>query len=372
MHSFSPLHALVRLHQSPWLDFISRSFMEEGSLATLVQAGDICGVTSNPAIFQKAMGEGTAYDAQIRDILTRQTLSPGMLYERLAITDIQEAAKILAPVYDRTRGKDGFVSLEVSPYLAHNTHDTVREATRLWEDVAAPNLMVKIPATPEGIPAIRQCIATGINVNVTLIFSRAVYRDVVEAWLTGLEERYAKGEDISSVASVASFFISRIDTRIDSMIDQRIKAGDTHAQALATLRGKIAIANAKQAYAYWQEVMQNPRWKVLEAAGAQTQRLLWASTGTKDKTYSDVLYVDSLIGPQTVNTLPPATMEAFRDHGTVSETLTIGLDDAHHILLEAERLGLGIDDITDSLLNEGLRLFVEALIHYWRLLQQNK
>ncbi|MBQ5545942.1 MAG: bifunctional transaldolase/phosoglucose isomerase [Acetobacter sp.] len=360
MRSFSPLHDLVHMQQSPWLDFISRSFMEEGSLAALVQAGDIRGVTSNPAIFQKAMGEGTAYDAQIRDILTRQTLSPGMLYERLAITDIREATKILAPVYDHTRGKDGFVSLEVSPYLAHNTHDTVREATRLWDDVAASNLMVKIPATPEGIPAIRQCIATGINVNVTLIFSRAVYRDVVEAWLTGLEERHAKGEDISRVASVASFFISRIDTRIDSVIDQRIKAGDTHAQELATLRGKIAIANAKQAYAYWQEVMQNPRWKALEAAGAQTQRLLWASTGTKDKAYSDVLYVDSLIGPQTVNTLPPATMEAFRDHGTVSETLTIGLDDAHHILLEAERLGLEIDDITDNLLNEGIRLFVEA------------
>ena len=359
-YSCSPLQALVQRHQSPWLDFISRSFMEEGSLATLVQVGDIRGVTSNPAIFQKAMGEGAAYDAQIRDILTRQTLSPGMLYERLAITDIREAAKTLAPVYDITRGKDGFVSLEVSPYLAHNTHGTVQEAIRLWGDVAAPNLMVKIPATPDGIPAIRQCIAAGINVNVTLIFSQAFYRDVVEAWLTGLEERHAKGEDISRVASVASFFISRIDTRIDSVIDQRIKLGDVRAQELVALRGKIAIANAKQAYAYWQEVMQSPRWKVLEAAGAQTQRLLWASTGTKDKTYSDVIYVESLIGPQTVNTLPPATMEAFRDHGNVSETLTVGLDEAHYILREAERLGLEIDNITDSLLSEGVQLFVEA------------
>ncbi|MBR2123589.1 MAG: bifunctional transaldolase/phosoglucose isomerase [Acetobacter sp.] len=359
-NSFSPLQKLTQIHQSPWLDFISRSFMEEGSLTALVQAGDICGVTSNPAIFQKAMGEGTAYDAQIRDILAHKTLSPGMLYERLAITDIQTAAKTLVPVYEQTRGKDGFVSLEVSPYLAHDTEGTVQEAARLWADVDAPNLMVKIPATPEGISAIRQSIAAGINVNVTLIFSCAVYRDVVEAWLAGLEELHAKGKDLSRVASVASFFISRIDARMDSLIDQRVKAGDRQAEALAALRGKIAIANAKQAYAYWQEMMQSPRWKRLEAAGAQTQRLLWASTGTKDKAYSDVLYVDSLIGPQTVNTLPPATMEAFRDHGCVRETLTEGLENARHILNETERLGLDLDGVTDALLDEGVRLFEEA------------
>lgn len=356
----NPLQALAGAQQSPWLDFIRRSFVEDGSLAALVHAGDIRGVTSNPAIFQKAMGDGTEYDAQMRALLAKSTPTPGALYERLAITDIQAAAKVLAPVYEQTQGTDGFVSLEVSPYLARDEHGTTQEAARLWADVAAPNLMVKIPATPQSIPAIRQSIAAGINVNVTLIFSLAAYRDVVEAWLTGLEELHAKGGNLSRVASVASFFVSRIDARIDGAIDQRTSAGDAQAAGLATLRGKVAIANAKLAYAYWQDIMQSPRWKVLEAAGAQTQRLLWASTGTKDKAYSDVLYVDSLIGPQTVNTLPPATMDAFRDHGTVRETLTTGLDDARHILAETQRLGLDLDSVTDALLDEGVTAFEEA------------
>ncbi|MCH4055688.1 MAG: bifunctional transaldolase/phosoglucose isomerase [Acetobacter fabarum] len=356
----NPLQALATVHQSPWLDFIRRSFVEDGSLAKLVHSGDIRGVTSNPAIFQKAMGEGTEYDPQIRDILAHETLSPGALYERLAVADIQAAAHVLAPVYEQTKGRDGFVSLEVSPYLARDEAGTAHEAKRLWADVNAPNLMIKIPATPQSIPAIRQSIAAGINVNVTLIFSLAAYADVVEAWLSGLEDLKARGGDLSRVASVASFFVSRIDGKIDAVIDQRTKAADKDAEHLKSLRGKVAIANAKMAYAYWQNIMQTPRWKALEEAGAQTQRLLWASTGTKDKTYSDVLYVDTLIGPQTVNTLPPATMDAFRDHGTVSESLTQGVAEARKVMEEAERLGLDLDGVTTTLLNEGVSAFEDA------------
>ncbi|MCX2561622.1 bifunctional transaldolase/phosoglucose isomerase [Acetobacter farinalis] len=356
----NPLRELAAVQQSPWFDFIRRSFVEDGSLARIVQDDGIRGVTSNPAIFQKAMGEGTEYDAQIRSILEHEIVSPGALYEKLAVRDIKTAAHILAPVYTATHKKDGFVSLEVSPYLARDGKGTAHEATRLWADVSEPNLMIKIPATPESIPAIRETIAAGINVNVTLIFALSAYKAVVEAWLSGLEDLKKKGGDLSSVASVASFFVSRIDGKIDAEIDHRVKAGDKDAEALKALRGKVAIANAKMAYAYWQEMMQTPRWKALEAAGAQSQRLLWASTGTKDKAYSDVLYVDSLIGPHTVNTMPPATMEAFRDHGTVAETLTTGLAEARHVMEEAERLNLDLDGVTTTLVEEGVTSFEEA------------
>lgn len=356
----NPLQALAAVQQSPWLDFIRRSFVEDGSLARLVQTDDVRGVTSNPAIFQKAMGEGTEYDPQIKTILAEEIVSPGELYEKLAVQDIKKAAHVLAPVYEQTKRRDGFVSLEVSPYLARDEKGTAHEAARLWADVAEPNLMIKIPATPESIPAIRETIAAGINVNVTLIFALSAYKAVVDAWLSGLEDLHKKGGDISRVASVASFFVSRIDGKIDAEIDRRVKAGDAEAEALKALRGKVAIANAKLAYVYWQEIIQTPRWKTLEAAGAQPQRLLWASTGTKDKAYSDVLYVDSLIGPHTVNTLPPATMDAFRDHGTVKETLGTGIDAARHVLAEAERLGLNLDGVTRILVDEGVTSFAEA------------
>ncbi len=358
--SANPLRALAKAHQSPWLDFIRRSFVEDGSLARLVQDDDIRGVTSNPAIFQKAMGEGTEYDAQMRDILAHEIVAPGVLYEKLAVTDIKAAARVLAPVYKQTDGKDGFVSLEVSPYLARDLEGTTHEAARLWADVAEPNLMVKIPATPESIPAIRASIAAGINVNVTLIFSLNAYKDVVDAWLSGLEDLKAKGGDLSRVASVASFFVSRIDSKIDAEIDRRVAGGDKDAATLKTLRGKVAIANAKMAYVYWQEIMQTPRWKALEEAGAQTQRLLWASTGTKDKTYRDVLYVESLIGPQTVNTLPPATMDAFRDHGAVAETLGTDITNARQVIEDTQRLGLDLEGITKTLVDEGVQSFAEA------------
>ncbi|MFS8370740.1 bifunctional transaldolase/phosoglucose isomerase [Acetobacter indonesiensis] len=356
----NPLRALATVQQSPWLDFIRRSFVEDGSLARLVQDDDVRGVTSNPAIFQKAMGEGTEYDAQIKSVLAHDIVSPGALYEKLAVQDIKKAAHVLAPVYEQTKHRDGFVSLEVSPYLARDEKGTAHEAQRLWADVSEPNLMIKIPATPESIPAIRQTIAAGINVNVTLIFALSAYKAVVEAWLSGLEDLHKTGGDLSRVASVASFFVSRIDGKIDAEIDRRIKAGDKDADALKALRGKVAIANAKLAYLYWQDVIKTPRWKTLEAAGAQPQRLLWASTGTKDKAYSDVLYVDNLIGPHTVNTLPPATMDAFRDHGTAKETLLGGIDDARHVLSEVERLGLNLQGVTETLVNEGVTSFEEA------------
>ncbi|MCP1231035.1 bifunctional transaldolase/phosoglucose isomerase [Acetobacter indonesiensis] len=356
----NPLRALATVQQSPWLDFIRRSFVEDGSLARLVQDDDVRGVTSNPAIFQKAMGEGTEYDAQIKSVLAHDIVSPGALYEKLAVQDIKKAAHVLAPVYKQTKHRDGFVSLEVSPYLARDEKGTAHEAQRLWADVSEPNLMIKIPATPESIPAIRQTIAAGINVNVTLIFALSAYKAVVEAWLSGLEDLHKTGGDLSRVASVASFFVSRIDGKIDAEIDRRIKAGDKDADALKALRGKVAIANAKLAYLYWQDVIKTPRWKTLEAAGAQPQRLLWASTGTKDKAYSDVLYVDNLIGPHTVNTLPPATMDAFREHGTAKETLLDGIDDARHVLSEAERLGLNLQGVTETLVDEGVTSFEEA------------
>ncbi|MGV4877894.1 bifunctional transaldolase/phosoglucose isomerase [Acetobacter indonesiensis] len=356
----NPLRVLATVQQSPWLDFIRRSFVEDGSLARLVQDDDVRGVTSNPAIFQKAMGEGTEYDAQIKSVLAHDIVSPGALYEKLAVQDIKKAAHVLAPVYEQTKHRDGFVSLEVSPYLARDEKGTAHEAQRLWADVSEPNLMIKIPATPESIPAIRQTIAAGINVNVTLIFALSAYKAVVEAWLSGLEDLHKTGGDLSRVASVASFFVSRIDGKIDAEIDRRIKAGDKDADALKALRGKVAIANAKLAYLYWQDVIKTPRWKTLEAAGAQPQRLLWASTGTKDKAYSDVLYVDNLIGPHTVNTLPPATMDAFRDHGTAKETLLDGIDDARHVLSEAERLGLNLQGVTETLVDEGVTSFEEA------------
>ncbi|KAA8389858.1 bifunctional transaldolase/phosoglucose isomerase [Acetobacter tropicalis] len=356
----NPLQALAAVQQSPWLDFIRRSFVEDGSLARLVQTDDVRGVTSNPAIFQKAMGEGTEYDAQIKSVLAQEIVSPGTLYEKLAVQDIKTAAHVLAPVYEQTKRRDGFVSLEVSPYLARDEKGTAHEAARLWADVAEPNLMIKIPATPESIPAIRETIAAGINVNVTLIFALSAYKAVVDAWLSGLEDLHKKGGDLSGVASVASFFVSRIDGKIDAEIDRRVKAGDKNADGLQALRGKVAIANAKLAYVYWQEIIQTPRWKALAAAGAQPQRLLWASTGTKDKAYSDVLYVDNLIGPHTVNTLPPATMDAFRDHGTVKETLGTGIDAARHVLAEAERFGLNLEGVTKILVDEGVASFEEA------------
>ena len=343
--------------QSPWLDFIRRSFTADGSLQTIIDRDGLRGITSNPSIFQKAMGEGTDYDAGFKELADRGDHDALDIYEALAIEDIQHAADLLRPVYDATKGVDGYVSLEVSPYLALRTDDTVTEARRLWQAVGRPNLMVKVPGTKAGAPAIRTLISEGLNINVTLLFAQSAYEAVAEAFIAGLEDRAAKGQSVSGIASVASFFVSRIDAVMDKKIDERVKAGET---ALQALRGKIAIANAKLAYQTYLHLVGSERWRTLAAKGAQPQRLLWASTGVKDKAYSDVLYVEELIGRDTVNTIPPATMDAFRDHGHVRESLTEGVDAARQVLADAEAAGLDLAGVTEKLVADGVELFAKA------------
>ncbi len=344
-----------------WLDFVDRKFLEEGGLEKLVEADGLTGVTSNPSIFEKAMGHGDAYDGTLAAF---DKENPGAAtidrYEHLAIQDIKAAAETLKPVYDRLESKDGYVSLEVSPYIADDTDATIAEARKLWDAVDRQNLMIKIPGTPAGAPAIAATIAAGINVNVTLLFSQGDYQRVAEAYAMGLEERVRQNQPIDRIASVASFFVSRIDSKIDAKIDERVKGGDADSEALNALRGKVAVANAKLAYAWYQDFIASDRWQALAAKGAQPQRLLWASTGVKDPAYPDTLYVDELIGPETVNTMPPKTMDAFRERGTVAQTLTTDVDAARHVLAEAERLGLDLNGVTGGLVEEGVASFAKA------------
>jgi transaldolase len=357
----STLKDLSQAGTAVWLDFVDRKFLEAGGLKKLVDEDGLTGVTSNPSIFEKAMGHGDAYDATLAEF---DKAHPGAAtidrYEALAIQDIKAAAETLKPVYDRLDAKDGYVSLEVSPYIADDTDATIAEAEKLWHAVDRPNLMIKIPGTLAGAPAISATIARGINVNVTLLFSKDAYIRVAEAYATGLEERVRQGQPIDRIASVASFFVSRIDSAIDKEIDRRVGENDPEAEALKAVRGKVAIANAKLAYQWFLDFEKSDRWQALAAKGAQPQRLLWASTGTKDKAYPDTLYVDTLIGRDTVNTMPPATMDAFRDHGTVAETLTADVADARHVLNEAERLGLDLGGVTDRLVEEGVASFAKA------------
>ncbi|MBI0473993.1 transaldolase [Sphingomonas sp. MA1305] len=357
----STLKDLSQAGTAVWLDFVDRKFLEAGGLQKLVDEDGLTGVTSNPSIFEKAMGHGDAYDATLADF---DKSHPGAAtidrYEALAIQDIKAAAETLKPVYDRLDAKDGYVSLEVSPYIADDTDATIAEAEKLWHAVDRPNLMIKIPGTPAGAPAISATIAKGINVNVTLLFSKDAYIRVAEAYATGLEERVRQNQPIDRIASVASFFVSRIDSTIDKEIDRRVAENDPESAALKVLRGKVAIANAKLAYQWFLDFEKSDRWQALAAKGAQPQRLLWASTGVKDKAYPDTLYIDTLIGRDTVNTMPPATMDAFRDHGTVAETLTADVNDARHVLSEVERLGLDLNGVTDRLVEEGVASFAKA------------
>ncbi len=357
MQKPNPVRRLTEAGQSVWLDFIRRGFIADGSLQRLLDEDGIGGITSNPAIFQKAMGEGTDYDAGFKPLAHKAGTDALTIYENLAIEDIQHAADLLRPVYERTEAVDGYVSLEVSPYLALRTGDTVVEARRLWAAVGRPNVMIKVPGTVEGTPAFRQLIEEGINVNVTLLFALSSYKDIAEAYLAALEARRAKGQDIHRLASVASFFVSRIDGVMDKRIDERVKAGESELKAL---RGKIAIANAKVAYQHYLGIIASDRWKRLADAGARPQRLLWASTGTKDKAYSDVLYVEELIGPDTVNTVPPATLDAFRDHGQVRESLTEDVEGARRVLEQAEKAGLNLNGATHDLVEDGVRQFEDA------------
>jgi transaldolase/glucose-6-phosphate isomerase len=361
MTVMSKLSDLSAAGTAVWLDFVDRKFLEAGGLEKLVEEDGLSGVTSNPSIFEKAMGHGDAYDDTLA-AFDREHSGAATIdrYEHLAIQDIKAAAETLRPVYDRLEAKDGYVSLEVSPYIADDTDATIAEAQKLWAAVDRPNLMIKIPGTLAGAPAISATIAAGINVNVTLLFSQDAYQRVAEAYATGLEERVRQGQPIDRIASVASFFVSRIDTTIDKQIDARLKDGDAETEALKAVRGKVAIANAKLAYAWYQDFIASDRWQALAAKGAQPQRLLWASTGVKDPAYPDTLYIDTLIGADTVNTMPPKTMDAFRDHGTVAQTLTTDVDEARHVLAEADRLGLDLPGVTDTLVLEGVASFAGA------------
>jgi transaldolase/glucose-6-phosphate isomerase len=355
------LQALANQGQAVWLDYLDRGFLAQGGLARLIEEDGLTGVTSNPSIFEKAIGHDNDYDEQIAELVRGGETSPAAIYERLAVTDIQAAADALRPVYDRLDGADGFASIEVSPSLARSTEGTIDEARRLWAAVDRPNLMVKVPGTREGVPAVRALTAAGINVNITLLFALDMYQAVSEAFLAGLEDRLTSGEAISRVASVASFFVSRVDTAIDAKIDARIAAKDEDTPALAALRGRVAIANAKLAYQSYLELIGSDRWRRLADQGARPQRLLWASTGTKDPAFSDVYYVETLIGRDTVNTMPPKTIDAFRDHGVVADTLTANIADERHVLSETDRLGLDLPGITTSLVSEGVEKFSDAI-----------
>jgi transaldolase/glucose-6-phosphate isomerase len=357
----NPVKALEAHGQAVWLDFLARGFIAK-DLKQLIDSDGVKGVTSNPSIFEKAIGSSDEYDAPIGQALTKSDRPIAELFEHLAIEDIQHAADVLRPVYDGLKGSDGFVSLEVSPYLAMDTKGTIAEAERLWKEVDRKNLMVKVPATAEGLPAIQHLISKGISINITLLFSQKVYRQVAEAYLAGLEKYVAGGGDPSHVASVASFFVSRIDSAVDKQLDDKIaKANDpSEKERLAALKGKVAIANAKMAYQDYLKLFSGPRWDRLAAKGAKPQRLLWASTGTKNKDYRDVLYVEELIGKNTVNTVPPATLDAFRDHGQLRDSLEESIDDAKAALAGLEQSGISLDKITAELVKDGVKLFADA------------
>jgi transaldolase len=346
----TPLKQLAEQDQSVWIDYLSRKFVHDGDLAGLVRDG-VVGVTSNPTIFQGAIAEGDAYDDQIRSLSATES-EPKEIFLALARDDIRDACDVLRPVWDEGNGKDGWVSLEVDPNLAHDTQATIDEAKRLHALVEKPNLLIKIPATPEGLPAIEETIAAGIPVNVTLIFSLERHREVAEAYVRGLQRLVEGGGDPSKIASVASFFVSRVDTEADKRLDE--------AGGHDELKGTLAIANAKLAYASYQEIFSGPEWEKLAAAGATPQRCLWASTSTKNPEYRDVIYVEELIGPDTVNTMPRETVEAFQDHGEVKRTLDQDVEGARAVLKAFADAGIDYDDVVETLEREGVEKFAKS------------
>src|SRR5215468_4560809 len=358
----NPLQSLQRYGQSVWLDYIRRSLVTGGELQRLLDEDGLRGVTSNPAIFEKAIAGSADYEDQLRELTKRHDLDAKAAYEILAVRDIQDVADILKPIYTQTGRRDGYVSLEVSPDLAHDTQGTLDEARRLWKTVGRENVMIKVPATPAGVPAIRALISEGINVNVTLLFAQEAYEAVAEAYIGGLEAFAAKGGDPSRVESVASFFISRIDSLVDRRIGDRLKSSENALEQaqLKGLLGRVAIANAKLTYQRYKEIYRDPRWTALAGRGARTQRLLWASTSTKNPNYRDVIYVEELIGPDTVDTIPPATYDAFRDHGTASASLEDDLEDAQHTMDSLADSEISMKEVTDQLLGEGVKIFIDA------------
>ena len=357
----NPLQELYNYGQSFWVDYILSSLITSGNLDMHIKEDGMRGITSNPAIFMKAISETDEYKESIKS-LSSQYKDAKSIYERLAIKDIQGAADALRTVYDQAKKQDGYVSLEVSPQLARDTSGTLDEARRLWKTVAKENLMIKVPATPEGIPAIEQLISEGVNVNVTLLFSQDAYERAAKAYISGLEKRSAQGQPLDHVASVASFFISRIDSAIDKLLDEKMKSTNSpdEKNLLQAVMGKVAIANAKVTYRRYKEIFSGDQWQKLADKGAQTQRVLWASTSTKNPDYRDVMYIEELIGPQTVNTIPPPTAKAFRDHGKLRESLTEGVQEARETMEKLAQAGISMKEVTDRLLEEGVVLFDEA------------
>jgi len=368
----NPLKQLHTFGQSVWLDYIRRDLLKSGELQRLITENGLCGMTSNPSIFEKSIAGGQ-YQDFLDSLAGRTNLDAKARYELLAIRDIQDAADILAPVYQSTEKRDGYVSFEVSPYLAHDTNGTLEEARRLWTSVGRENLMIKVPGTAEGIPAFRQLISEGINVNVTLLFAQPVYEEVAAAFIDGVEKFAASGGDISRVASVASFFISRIDVMVDSLVEDKLKKETDQArkQKLQGILGKVAIANGKLTYEAYQRIFSSPRWKALAAQGGQTQRVLWASTSTKNPKYRDVLYVEELIGPDTVNTIPPATLKDFRDHGKPRLSLTEDLDGARKTMADLAAVGISMKEVTDKLTVDGVKQFADAFDELLETVENN-
>ncbi|HEX6537019.1 MAG TPA: transaldolase [Gemmatimonadaceae bacterium] len=355
----NPLHRLHDSGQSIWLDYIDRTMLRDGELQRRIEQDALTGMTSNPTIFEKAMAEGTAYDAQLSS--APRGLTAWDVFELVETDDVRAACDIFRPIYDRTHGADGFVSIEVSPGAANDAEATVEEAHRLRDMVDRPNVMIKVPGTTQGALATRRLISDGVNVNITLLFAREAYADIIEAYFAGLESRVRAGKPIDGIASVASFFVSRVDTEADKRIDaKRREASGDVARRLDALHGRIAVANAKLAYALFRERFAGRRWEALAAKGARLQRPLWASTSTKNPAYRDVMYVEDLIGPDTVNTMPPATIEAFRDHGVVARTVDTRLDEERATLAELESLGISLGSITEKLLVDGLASFQKS------------
>jgi transaldolase len=371
----NPLQQLHDAGQSIWLDFIRRSLITTGELDRMIAEDAITGITSNPSIFEKAIGGSSDYDETLNKLIRADgKKSASQLFEALAVEDIQMACDKLRPVYDRTNGLDGYVSIEVSPHLVHDTRGTIAEAHRLHDEVNRPNVLVKIPGTDEGLPAIEQCLTEGISINITLIFSLDYYAKVANAYLNALEKRVAAGQPIDKLASIASFFVSRVDTLVDKLLDEKLKtASGAEKEKLEGLHGKSANANAKLAYQKYLELFhQGERFARLKAHGAMVQRCLWASTSTKNPKYSDILYVADLIGPETVNTMPTQTIEAFKDHGKVEMTLTQGIDEARKVLAQLGEVGISYKAVTDQLEDEGGRLFSEAFDSLMKTLDEKR
>ena len=369
----NPLLQLKEYGQSVWYDNIDRAQLVSGQFKKLLDEDGVVGVTANPTIFQKSISHGDAYDEQITQLI-KEGKSTNEIYEALVITDVRTVADILRPIYDRTNRQDGFVSLEVSPDLAHNTEGTISEVRRFWKLVDRPNLLVKIPATPEGLPAIQQALTEGININITLIFAIDFYRKVTDAYLSALEDRNAEGKDISHIASVASFFVSRVDTLVDKLLEDKIKATSDSAeqQKLKSLEGKAAIANARLVYQDFKGIFNTPRFETLKHSGAHVQRPLWASTSTKNPAYRDVLYAEELIGPNTVDTMPLETIENFRDHGRVRLSIEDNIPQAKAELAALEEIGIHYDQVTQQLLDEGVQKFADSFHELFKGIEGKK